>query len=190
MEQDTRSIILEKALELFARKGYEPVGIQEIVDRAEITKPTLYYYFGSKQGLLEAIVREYGDGLAECFRTAAVYRHDLVINLRDLFRANLKFSHEKPDFWRLLLILFSSAVDSGAYAAGVSLRRELLAVLETLFENAAKDHGNMKRRQKIYAESFLGLMETFCRLSVNGELSISDDLRNRIIHQYMHGIFS
>jgi TetR/AcrR family transcriptional regulator len=190
MEQDTRGIILEKALELFARKGYEPVGIQEIVDRAAITKPTLYYYFGSKQGLLEAIVREYGDGLVECFRRAAVYRHDLVMNLRELFQSTLQFSRENPDFWRLMLILFSSAVDSDAYGAGVSLRRELLAVLETLFENAAHDHGNMKRRQKLYAESFLGLMETFSRLSVNGGLSPRGDLCDRIIHQYMHGIFS
>ena len=190
MEQDTRGIILEKALKLFSRRGYESVGIAEIVDSAGITKPSLYYHFGSKQGLLEAIVREYGEGLTALFRSAAAYRHDLVMNLRDLFRANLRFSHEKPDFWRLILILFSSAVDSEAYQAGAALRRELLALLETLFENAAKDHGNMKRRHKIYAESFLGLMETFTRLSVNGELSINDDLRNRIIHQYMHGIFS
>jgi TetR/AcrR family transcriptional regulator len=190
MEQDTRSIILETALELFSRRGYESAGVAEIVDRADITKPTLYYYFGSKQGLLEAIIREYGERLAELFRSAAAYRHDLVMNLRELFRANLRFSHEKPDFWRLMLIIFSSAADSEAYQAGAALRRELLAVLETLFENAAKDHGNMKKRHKIYAESFLGLMETFTRLSVNGELSINEDLRSRIIHQYMHGIFS
>ena len=43
MEQDTRSIILEKALELFSRRGYESVGIAEIVDSAGITKPSLYY---------------------------------------------------------------------------------------------------------------------------------------------------
>ena len=30
-------------------KGYDAVGVQEIVDTAGITKPTLYYYFGSKR---------------------------------------------------------------------------------------------------------------------------------------------
>ena len=190
MEQDTRSIILEKALELFSRRGYESVGIAEIVDSVGITKPSLYYYFGSKQGLLEEIVRQHGEILVETFRRAAEYHHDIVMNLRDLFYTSLRFACEKPDFWRLMLSLFSSAPDSAAYQAGFAVRRELLSILEKLFENAAKDHGNMKKRQKIYGESFLGLLETFSRLSVNGALSIGDDLRNRIIHLYMHGIFS
>ncbi len=32
--------------------GYDAMGIQRIVEAARITKPTLYHYFGSKQGLL------------------------------------------------------------------------------------------------------------------------------------------
>ena len=52
---DNRSAILSNALRLFAARGYDAVGIQEIVDEAGITKPTLYHYFGSKQGLLESL---------------------------------------------------------------------------------------------------------------------------------------
>jgi TetR/AcrR family transcriptional regulator len=48
----------------------------------------------------------------------------------------------------------------------------------------------MKNRQKIYAESFMGLLETWGILGVNNEILIDDPLRYRIIHQYMHGIFS
>ena len=40
----------------FYSKGYDAVGVQEIVDRAGITKPTLYYYFGSKLGLLKTLI--------------------------------------------------------------------------------------------------------------------------------------
>jgi TetR/AcrR family transcriptional regulator len=89
-----------------------------------------------------------------------------------------------------MLSLFAAPLDSPEYGAGAELRRSLLGVLEELFANAARDHGNMRDRQKIYAETFLGLLETFSRLSINGELSLSDDLRFKIIHQYMHGIFS
>ena len=49
---DNRELLLNTALELFHAKGYDAVGVQEIVDRAGVTKPTLYYYFGSKLGLL------------------------------------------------------------------------------------------------------------------------------------------
>ena len=45
---DNKKLLLDAALDLFYAKGYDAVGVQEIVDRAGVTKPTLYYYFGSK----------------------------------------------------------------------------------------------------------------------------------------------
>ena len=60
---DNRSNILLCALRLFATRGYDAVGVQEIVVAAGITKPTLYHYFGSKQGLLDALLKEYFDQL-------------------------------------------------------------------------------------------------------------------------------
>ena len=123
MEQDTRTTILEGALELFSRRGFSAVGIQEVADGAEITKPTIYYHFGSKQGLLEAIVRLYGGGLLEACRDVAVYRRDIVINLRELFHQCLEFAHSRPEFWRLMLSLFAAPLDSPEYKTGAELRR-------------------------------------------------------------------
>ena len=40
--------ILEKAMELFCRDGYEDVTFQKIADACGITRTTLYIYFGSK----------------------------------------------------------------------------------------------------------------------------------------------
>jgi len=59
--ESTREQILELATRLFSSKGYEAVGIQEIVNEAGITKPTLYYYFGSKKGLLQNIISQKSD---------------------------------------------------------------------------------------------------------------------------------
>ena len=53
---DNRQLIMEKALELFCARGYDAVGVQEIAEQSGITKPTLYYYFGSKKGLLETLL--------------------------------------------------------------------------------------------------------------------------------------
>ena len=48
---ENREKLLSCALDLFYARGYDAVGIQEIVDAAGVTKPTMYYYFGSKKGL-------------------------------------------------------------------------------------------------------------------------------------------
>ena len=189
-EADTKELILHTALELFARRGYEATGILDIVASAGITKPTLYYYFGSKQGLLETIVSGYGSRLLDTIGSTAAYRHDLVKNLNSILKATLEFAHIWPAFYRLGVNLFSCAPETVEYEVGNKLKVQLLQILEELFIEAAKDHGNMKMRHKIYAEMFLGLLNSFAILSLNGELKIDNHLQYRIIHQFMHGIFS
>ena len=52
---DNKKNIMNIALKSFSLKGFDAVGVQEIVEKSGVTKPTLYHYFGSKTGLLEAI---------------------------------------------------------------------------------------------------------------------------------------
>jgi len=48
--------ILTTALDLFAVRGYDATSVREICEAAAITKPTLYHFFGSKDGVLRALV--------------------------------------------------------------------------------------------------------------------------------------
>ena len=70
MAAENREMILQKALELFAGRGYDAVGVQEICAAAGITKPTLYHYFGSKRGLLDALIGHYTQGLNRAISAA------------------------------------------------------------------------------------------------------------------------
>jgi TetR/AcrR family transcriptional regulator len=166
------------------------VGIQEIVDAAETTKPSLYYYFGSKQGLLETIAAEYGEKLAGIFEEAVEYRHNLVMNLRGLFDQTIGFAVEHPQFFRIAVNLFSAAPETVSYNVGKDLGGRLLVALTVLFRAAAKDHGNMKGRELIYGRTFFSLLQSCVILSLNRELELDEPARYRIVHQYMHGIFS
>jgi AcrR family transcriptional regulator len=56
LESDTRERILEIAADLFAEKGYAGTYVREIVERAGVSKPVLYYYFRSKEGLFYAVL--------------------------------------------------------------------------------------------------------------------------------------
>lgn len=53
---DTRQQILSAALKHFAEQGYAGTSVQEIVDTARVTKPTLYYHFKNKAGLYGALI--------------------------------------------------------------------------------------------------------------------------------------
>ncbi|MCC7366391.1 MAG: TetR/AcrR family transcriptional regulator [Dehalococcoidia bacterium] len=55
---DTRTVILDASLELFGRDGYEATTVRRIADRCGITDAALYYYFDSKQAILDALFVE------------------------------------------------------------------------------------------------------------------------------------
>ena len=52
----TRRAILDAAYELFYRKGYARVGVDEVAALAKVTKRTLYYHFRSKDDLLAEVL--------------------------------------------------------------------------------------------------------------------------------------
>lgn len=54
--QGRRAAILEAATELFARRGFGGVAIQEIADKAGVHKTTVLYQFGTKDALHEAVL--------------------------------------------------------------------------------------------------------------------------------------
>ncbi len=53
---ERRQEILDAAQQLIYTKGYEQMTIQDILDAVQISKGTFYYYFVSKQSLLEALL--------------------------------------------------------------------------------------------------------------------------------------
>lgn len=55
-EANARERLLETAIGMFAEKGYAGTSVREIVEQAGVSKPVLYYYFQSKEGLFLAIL--------------------------------------------------------------------------------------------------------------------------------------
>ena len=54
--KDMKNQILQVALELFTRQGYDKTSLREIAERLEVTKAALYYHFTSKEEILSALV--------------------------------------------------------------------------------------------------------------------------------------
>src|ERR687895_429799 len=58
------------AKQVFAERGFQAASMDEIADRAGITKPMLYSYFGSKDALFVRCQRESGEQLREILARA------------------------------------------------------------------------------------------------------------------------
>jgi AcrR family transcriptional regulator len=68
-EADVRERIFASALRHFSHKGFAATSLREISEDAQTTKPMIYYYFGSKEGLYASIVREILEEMASGIRS-------------------------------------------------------------------------------------------------------------------------
>jgi TetR/AcrR family transcriptional regulator len=187
---DNKEKIMSIAVNLFASRGYDAVGIQEIVDSAGITKPTLYYYFESKKGLLKAISKQYFGILNQQVEIVADYQHDITLTLTNIMKSMFKFANENIDFYRMQLGMNFSSPDNEANKIIKLENEKLFHIVENVFKKSAEDHGNMKSRQSAYAATFIGMINTYIGLFLNRYIKLDEKTIYQALHQFMHGIFS
>ena len=186
----SRDVLLACSLDLFAARGYDAVGVQEIVEAAGIQKPTLYHFFGSKAGLLKCLLEENFAPFFIELEKAADYQHDVKTTLQAVTNVYFNFARQNQHFYRLQLSLWFAAPDSEPFHAVTVFNQRQQEILEALFFKASLDHGNMKNRQRSYAATFLGMVNTYSYLGLNGFVELNSELVNNAVHQFMHGIFS
>ena len=63
--EKSKQLLLEKAVELFAERGYHATKISDIVKAADVTQPTFYLYFKSKESLYEDLNIQFQLGFYE-----------------------------------------------------------------------------------------------------------------------------
>ncbi|MDF1564831.1 MAG: TetR family transcriptional regulator [Deltaproteobacteria bacterium] len=102
-ELEPRERILAAGKHLFARKGFAGTGVREIASRAGVNLAMINYYFGSKEGLLQAITESYFDrvfpGAAEAVQSEGGAR-EIV---RKIAAVMIGVLRDDPEILRILL---------------------------------------------------------------------------------------
>ena len=98
---NTRQQILQAALKRFAHGGYAGTSIQEIVDEAHVTKPTLYYHFEDKAGLYRALVESAYDERYRLMREAETRGRTVREKLVEIVTALFAFSLTHRELMRI-----------------------------------------------------------------------------------------
>ena len=112
--EQTRQRLLDAAAKVFRDKGYAGARLSDIAERAEMHVPGVYYYFDSKEALVEEVLRA---GVARAFAfveervaavpdgspaldrlRAAIEGHVLVVlEIGDYTSANIRIFGQLPD---------------------------------------------------------------------------------------------
>lgn len=98
---DTRRLLLEAAAELIAGNPGKDVPLRVICDRVGVKMPTLYHFFGNKEGLLNAVI-EHGFDLYVDLKKATESTGDPIHDIRDGWDAHTAFGLANPGFYALM----------------------------------------------------------------------------------------
>lgn len=131
--------MLEAAGQAFATHGFHEASMDAIAETAGISKPMLYNYFGSKQGLYVAYVERSGRALMKSMREADPRSAPAAQRLHAGILAFLTYAEEHSSGWTILHR--ETLAQGGMLAAELSELRERVAhMLTTLFGDEAFAH--------------------------------------------------
>lgn len=188
---DNREQILNCALDLFYSRGYDAVGVQEIADQAGITKPTLYYYFGSKLGLLKNLLQEGTESLRVNL-SKIVYQGDIPDTLYKVAEVFLNFGTENRKMYCLMLALFYSARENETYQVVRPLILSHYKHILQIFDDAKSELGNMHGRQQQFAIGFTGVLNHYLlmKYELQSHNTVTTEEIHQVVRQFMYGIYT
>jgi TetR/AcrR family transcriptional regulator, fatty acid metabolism regulator protein len=98
-----RTLILEAAVRVFARKGYHAARVGDIAAEAGVAHGLLYHYFDSKEKLLETIFRETWTELLQALEQVEQDVRPAAEQLRQIAAILLRSWRRDPDLVRVLV---------------------------------------------------------------------------------------
>ena len=110
--------------------------------------------------------------------------------LRRLARAWFQFAEKNPIFYRLALALLFTPPHSDSHSAASALHQRQYDVVNEVFKKAVKEAGNMRGREGLYAATFVGQVNSIIFLWLDGHLELNEQVMERTVHQFEHGIYS
>lgn len=194
---NSRQRILKCALELFGEKGYESVGISEITKQAGITKPTLYYFFQSKEGVFKSILEEYYEGFNRLIKGACTYTPNRESYYEDVYPVLIKvvntyfdFAQENQRFYLMLLALsYAPPTAQTTIITKPYITKQYKIVVE-MFKEMSDQHHNIRGKEFDCACNLIAIINSNIGFWYQGHVELDDNRVNSIVKQFMHGIFS
>lgn len=111
--RDAVDRVFWSALTVFSERGYEGASIREIVERAKVTRPVLYYYFKSKEELFSRLLEFVTEQGVQQRARALCGVTGCRNKLKALIWTEFERAEQAPEVVRFVLQAFFSAPQEG-----------------------------------------------------------------------------
>jgi len=149
-----RAQLIEVGRKAFARKGYEATSVEEIAERAKVSKPIVYEHFGGKEGLYAVIVDREVEHVVAMI-SEAISSGSPRERLENAALAFLTYVEDHPDGFAVLTHDAPVTATRGNLS---SLLNDVAERVGQVFAVAFKQAGYDARTAPIYAHALVGMV--------------------------------
>jgi TetR/AcrR family transcriptional regulator len=187
----TRQQILRAASRLFAHSGYAGASVQAVVDAARVTKPVLYYHFGSKEGLFRALIDWAADERLRWIQEAMARGRTLAEKYVEIVAATFEFVRQNRELTRVGLgTLFAAKGEVPNQDHCMCKGRQVFDIMADLAEGARRS-GDLKRQfsARELTMGIYGMMNfhVMMHLVIPEEMVLDRGLAERIVNLFLSG---
>ncbi|WP_235905029.1 TetR/AcrR family transcriptional regulator [Tautonia marina] len=186
-KRDAAREILRAAARFFADRGFDATSVREIVEAAGVTKPTLYYHFGSKEGLAQALLSRPMRRLIEELRSIAERPGDPVEALSDQIEAHFAFCREEPDRARFVYALFFGPNTPGLSSQVAVYGKQMTDLLNETTRRLARSGMISEDRSRRCAAVVQGLITIYTADYLYQGANLETGLARRLVEDLLLG---
>ena len=159
-----RKQLLEAAQDVFVAQGYHAAAMDDIAERAGVSKPVLYQHFPGKLELYLALLDTHCDAMVARVRGAMSATSDNKIRVAGAMRAYFDFVDHESEAFRLV---FESDLRNEP-AVRERVERAERGCVEAITETIMADTGVSRARAELLASGLCGAAETAARFWLTG----------------------
>ena len=150
-----REQLLDIGRSLFAEKGFDATSVEEIAQRAGVSKPVVYEHFGGKEGLYAVVVDREMSALLDTITGALTSTgHPRELLERAAF-ALLDYVEQSSDGFRILVRDSPVASSTGSFASLIS---DAATQVEHIMVNQFRSRGFDTKHAPMYAQMLVGMV--------------------------------
>jgi AcrR family transcriptional regulator len=159
-----RKQLLEAAQEVFVAQGYHAAAMDDIAERAGVSKPVLYQHFPGKLDLYLALLDVHCDAIIDKMRAAMSSSTDNKVRVAAATQAYFDFVDHESEAFRLV---FESDLRNDP-AVRARFERVERGCIEAITETIMLDTGLGRERAELLAAGLCGAAEIAARFWLTG----------------------
>lgn len=182
-DDNTQGKIFRAAASLFAEKGYNGVSMREISERTGLSKPTIYYYFGNKEGIYTSLVSTSLNYNVEMFQKIQEKNISIKQKIVELVKLRFRQVLDYPDLAKFFVSLINGTEKLPFLEDLIeeaNQRRKML--VDLIYEGIRAGEFGSSAKPELATEIFVGSLTHFIQKQLNTpEIILTDELAEEMV---------